>query len=248
MKTAIPKDTHIYVAGHRGLVGSTIWRALAQVGFTNLIGRTRAELDLIDALEVRRFYAAERPEHVFIAAARVGGIRANNDNPANFLYEGLQIQTNLIHLAKEPGARKLLFLGSSRIYPKLALQPMKEESLLTGPLESTNEWYAIAKIGRIKMCQAYRWQYGCDFIAAMPTNPYGPNDNYDPVSSHVLPALIRRFHEAKATASGSPARAAPPNATAAGIWAVAQAGHSVTFRFTPNAAASSAANTLPKAA
>ena len=196
-------DVRIYIAGHRGLVGSAIWRALAQAGFTNLIGRTRAELDLLDTAAVRRFYEAERPEFVFIAAARVGGIKANNDNPASFLYENLQIQNNLIHLAKESGVRKLLFLGSSCIYPKLAPQPMKEEALLTGPLEPTNEWYAIAKIAGIKMCQAYRRQHGCDFIAAMPTNLYGANDNYDPVNSHVLPALIRRFHEAKMASAPS---------------------------------------------
>ncbi len=197
MKTAIQKDARIYVAGHRGLVGSAIRRALIQAGFTNLIGRTHAELDLLDTTAVHRFYETERPEYVFVAAARVGGIKANNDNPAKFLYENLQIQNNLIHLAKESGVRKLLFLGSSCIYPKLAPQPMKEEALLTGPLEPTNEWYAIAKIAGIKMCQAYRRQYGCDFIAAMPTNLYGPNDSYDPVNSHVLPALIRRFHESK---------------------------------------------------
>ena len=198
MLSPIPKNARIYVAGHRGLVGSAIWRALTQAGFTQLIGRTHAELDLLDTVAVRRFYETERPEYVFIAAARVGGIKANNDNPANFLYENLQIQNNLIHLAKESGVRKLLFLGSSCIYPKLAPQPTKEDALLTGPLEPTNEWYAIAKIAGIKMCQAYRRQYGCDFIAAMPTNLYGANDNYDPVNSHVLPALIRRFHEAKA--------------------------------------------------
>ena len=190
-------DVRIYIAGHRGLVGSAIWRALTEAGFTHIIGRTRAELDLLDTAAVRRFYESERPEFVFIAAARVGGIKANNDNPASFLYENLQIQNNLIHLAKESGVRKLLFLGSSCIYPKLAPQPMREEALLTGPLEPTNEWYAVAKIAGIKMCQAYRRQYGCDFIAAMPTNLYGANDNYDPVNSHVLPALIRRFHEAK---------------------------------------------------
>ena len=203
MLSPIPKNARIYVAGHRGLVGSAIWRALTQAGFTQLIGRTHAELDLLDTVAVRRFYETERPEYVFIAAARVGGIKANNDNPASFLYENLQIQNNLIHLAKESGVRKLLFLGSSCIYPKLAPQPMKEDALLTGPLEPTNEWYAIAKIAGIKMCQAYRRQYGCDFIAAMPTNLYGANDNYDPVNSHVLPALIRRFHEAKAASAAS---------------------------------------------
>ena len=199
----IPKNARIYVAGHRGLVGSAIWRALVQASFTQLIGRTHAELDLLDTVAVRRFYETERPEYVFVAAARVGGIKANNDNPASFLYENLQIQNNLIHLAKESGVRKLLFLGSSCIYPKHAPQPMKEDALLTGPLEPTNEWYAIAKIAGIKMCQAYRRQFGCDFIAAMPTNLYGANDNYDPVNSHVLPALIRRFHEAKAASAAS---------------------------------------------
>ena len=203
MLSPIPKNARIYVAGHRGLVGSAIWRALTQAGFTQLIGRTHAELDLLDTVAVRRFYETERPEYVFIAAARVGGIKANNDNPASFLYENLQIQNNVIHLAKESGVQKLLFLGSSCIYPKLAPQPMKEEALITGPLEPTNEWYAIAKIAGIKMCQAYRRQYGCDFIAAMPTNLYGANDNYDPVNSHVLPALIRRFHEAKAASAAS---------------------------------------------
>ena len=203
MKTPIPKNARIYVAGHRGLVGSAIWRALVQASFTHLIGRTHAELDLLETAAVRHFYQTERPEYVFIAAARVGGIKANNDNPANFLYENLQIQNNLIHLAKESGVRKLLFLGSSCIYPKLAPQPMKEDALLTGPLEPTNEWYAIAKIAGIKMCQAYRRQFGCDFIAAMPTNLYGANDNYDSVNSHVLPALIRRFHEAKASNASS---------------------------------------------
>jgi len=195
----LEKDARIYVAGHRGLVGSAIWRALEKDGFTNVIGRTRAELDLLDANAVRNFYAKERPEFVFVAAAKVGGILANNNLPAQFLYENLQIQNHLIHAAHEHGVKKLLFLGSSCIYPKLAPQPLKEEYLLTGPLEPTNEWYAIAKIAGIKMCQAYRRQYGCDFISAMPTNMYGPNDNYDLQSSHVLPALIRKFHEAKAS-------------------------------------------------
>jgi len=191
------KDARIYVAGHRGLVGSAIWRALEKEGFTNLIGHTHAELDLLDALAVRDFYATDRPEFVFLAAAKVGGIFANNTLPAQFLYENLQIQNNLIHHAHESGVKKLLFLGSSCIYPKLAPQPLKEEFLLAGPLEPTNEWYAIAKIAGIKMCQAYRRQYQSDFISAMPTNMYGPNDNYDLQNSHVLPALIRKFHEAK---------------------------------------------------
>ena len=190
-------DSRIYVAGHRGLVGSAIWRALERRGFKNLIGRTRQELDLMDAAAVGKFYAEAKPEFVFIAAAKVGGIHANNTQPAGFLYENLQIQNNLIHAASQAGVKKLLFLGSSCIYPKLAPQPLKEEYLLTGPLEPTNEWYAVAKIAGIKLCQAYRRQHGCDFISAMPTNMYGPNDNYDLNNSHVLPALIRKFHEAK---------------------------------------------------
>ena len=188
----------IYVAGHRGLVGSAIWRELERAGFTGLTGRTHAELDLLDAAAVARFYAEAKPEYVFVAAAKVGGILINDSRPAQFLYENLQIQNNLIHGAYQFGVKKLLFLGSSCIYPKLAPQPLQEDYLLTGPLEPTNEWYAIAKIAGIKLCQAYRRQYGCDFISAMPTNMYGPNDNYDLQSSHVLPALIRKFHEAKA--------------------------------------------------
>jgi GDP-L-fucose synthase len=190
-------DARIYVAGHRGLVGSALWRELARQGFKNLIGRTHAELDLLDTGAVAKFYAEEKPEYVFVAAARVGGILANDSYPASFLFENLQIETNLIHQAKLAGVKKLLFLGSSCIFPKMAPQPLKEDSLLTGPLEPTNEWYAIAKIAGIKLCQAYRRQYKCDFISAMPANLYGPNDQYDPKSSHVLPALIRRFHEAK---------------------------------------------------
>jgi len=190
-------DSRIYVAGHRGLVGSAIWRALEARGYKRLIGSTHAQLDLLDTRAVRDFYAAEKPEFVFVAAAKVGGIAANNDRPAEFIYENLQIQANMIHEAWKHGVKKLLFLGSSCIYPKLAPQPIKEEHLLTGPLEPTNEWYAVAKIAGLKMCQAYRRQYGADFISAMPTNLYGPNDNYDLNSSHVLPALIRKFHEAK---------------------------------------------------
>jgi GDP-L-fucose synthase len=193
----LQKDSRIFVAGHRGLVGSAIWRALERQGFVNLIGRTRLELDLLDGSAVRAFYANAKPEFVFDAAAKVGGIQANSTQPASFLYENLQIQNNLIQGAKEAGVRKFLFLGSSCIYPKLAPQPLKEEFLLSGPLEPTNEWYAVAKIAGIKLCQAYRRQYGCDFIAAMPTNMYGPNDNYDLNTSHVMPALIRKFHEAK---------------------------------------------------
>jgi len=187
----------IYVAGHRGLVGSAIWRELELRGFSQLVGRTHVELELRDAAAVDDFYAAEKPEFVFAAAARVGGILANNTRPAEFIYDNLQIQNNLIHGAWKAGVKKLLFLGSSCIYPRLAPQPLQEDHLLSGPLEPTNQWYAIAKIAGIKMCQAYRRQYSCDFICAMPTNMYGINDNFDINSSHVLPALIRRFHEAK---------------------------------------------------
>ncbi|HXG46184.1 MAG TPA: GDP-L-fucose synthase [Methylomirabilota bacterium] len=195
------RDARIYVAGHRGLVGSAIWRELERQGFRHLIGRTRQEVDLLDAVAVRRFYAETKPEYVFVAAAKVGGILANDQQPASFLFENLQIQNNLIHEAWRAGVKKLLFLGSSCIYPKLAPQPLREEALLTGPLEPTNQWYAVAKIAGIKLCQAYRRQYGCDFISAMPTNLYGPNDNYDLQTSHVLPALIRKFHEARVSAA-----------------------------------------------
>jgi GDP-L-fucose synthase len=188
----------IYIAGHCGMVGSAIWRALQRQGFTNLVGRTRTQMDLLDPAAVNAFYAAEKPDYVFDAAAKAGGINANNTQPARFIYENLQIQNNLIHGAHRAGVKKLLFLGSSCIYPKFAPQPIREEHLLTGALEETNQWYAVAKIAGIKMCQAYRRQYGCDFIAAMPTNLYGPNDNYDLQLSHVLPALLRKFHEAKA--------------------------------------------------
>src|SRR5438105_14739451 len=194
---AMQPDSHIYVAGHRGLVGSAIWRELARRGHTRLAGRTHAELELLDQTAVERFYQQEQPEYVFVAAAKVGGILANDRQPAEFLFENLQIQNHLIDGARRAGVKKLLFLGSSCIYPKLAPQPLKEEYLLTAPLEPTNEWYAIAKICGIKMCQAYRRQYGSDFISAMPTNLYGPNDNYDLEASHVLPALIRKFHEAR---------------------------------------------------
>jgi GDP-L-fucose synthase len=197
----IPRSAKIYVAGHRGLAGSAIWRELERAGFTSLIGKTHAELDLLDSNAVKHFFEQERPEYVFIAAARVGGIIANDTMPGQFLYENLQIQNNLIHAAYLTGVKKLLFLGSSCIYPKQAPQPLKEEYLLTGPLEPTNEWYAVAKIAGIKMCQAYRRQYGCDFISMMPTNLYGTNDNYDLRNSHVLPALLRKFHEAKVTNS-----------------------------------------------
>ena len=193
----LPPDSKIFVAGHRGLAGSAICRELQRWGGTAVITRTRQELDLLNADAVTRFLDTERPTHVFVAAAKVGGIWANHTQPATFLWENLQIQNHLIHGAWQAGVKKLLFLGSSCIYPKLAPQPLKEEYLLTGPLEPTNEWYAIAKIAGIKLCQALRRQHGCDFISAMPTNLYGPNDNYDLQGSHVLPALIRKFHEAK---------------------------------------------------
>ncbi len=192
-------ESCIYVAGHRGLAGSAIWRELQRQGFKKLLGRTRTELDLLDRAQVREFFLRERPAFVFLAAAKVGGIQANSSQPADFIYQNLEIQNNVIHSAFECGTKKLLFLGSSCIYPRLSPQPMKEEYLLSGALEPTNEWYAIAKIAGIKMCQAYRRQHGCDFISVMPTNLYGPNDHYDLETSHVLPALIRKFHEAKET-------------------------------------------------
>ncbi len=187
----------IYIAGHRGMVGSALKRKLEKEGFSNIIVKTSKELDLRNQIAVNKFFAAEQPAHVFLAAAKVGGILANNTYRGEFLYDNLMIQNNVIHAAKEYGVKKLLFLGSSCIYPKLAPQPLKEEYLLTGPLEPTNEPYAIAKIAGIKMCDAYRYQYGCNFISVMPTNLYGPNDNYDLKKSHVLPAFIRKFHEAK---------------------------------------------------
>ncbi len=190
-------DSRIYVAGHRGLVGSAIVRALRQAGHTHLILRSRSELDLRRQDAVEAFFARERPEYVYLAAARVGGILANDSFPAEFLAENLAIETNVIDAAHRYGTRKLLFLGSSCIYPKHAPQPMQEECLLSGPLEPTNEWYAIAKIAGLKMCQAYRRQYGFDAITAMPTNLYGPGDNFDLSSSHVLPALLRKVHEAR---------------------------------------------------
>ncbi|SHM30222.1 GDP-L-fucose synthase [Rhodanobacter sp. OK091] len=192
-------DIHarIYVAGHRGLVGSAIVRRLKADGASNLILRTHQELDLSNQSQVEQFFATEEPDYVFLAAAKVGGILANSTYPAEFIHNNLAIQTNVIHNAWKYGAKKLLFLGSSCIYPRDCPQPIKEEYLLTGPLEPTNEWYAIAKIAGLKMCQAYRQQYGFDAICAMPTNLYGPGDNFDPDNSHVVPALIRRFHEAK---------------------------------------------------
>src|SRR5216117_842173 len=196
------QDSRIYVAGHRGLVGSAIWRELERQGFRRLIGKTSAELDLLNGPAVEDFYSQQQPEYVFVAAAKVGGIKANDSRPAEFLYENLQIQNHLIHGAHRAGVKRLLFLGSSCIYPKQAPQPLKEDYLLTGPLEPTNQWYAVAKIAGIKLCQAYRREYGSDFISAMPTNLYGPGDNYDLQSSHVLPALIRKFHEAKIAGAG----------------------------------------------
>lgn len=191
------KNSKIYVAGHRGLVGSAILRALEQQGFTNLITRTSSEVDLRDYNQTADFFAKEKPEYVFLAAAKVGGIQANNTYRAEFLFDNMMIQNNVIHQAHLNNVKKLLFLGSSCIYPKMAPQPLKEDSLLTGTLEPTNEPYAIAKIAGIKMCDAYRSQYNSNFISAMPTNMYGPNDNYDLNNSHVLPALLRKFHEAK---------------------------------------------------
>jgi len=191
------KDSKIYIAGHRGMVGSAIHRKLVKEGFNNFITRTSDTLDLRDQLQVADFFKKEKPDYVFLAAAKVGGIVANNTYRAEFLYDNLQIQNNVIHHSYLNSVKKLMFLGSSCIYPKLAPQPLKEEYLLTGLLEPTNEPYAIAKIAGIKMCDAYRAQYGCNFISVMPTNLYGYNDNYHPQNSHVLPALIRRFHEAK---------------------------------------------------
>ena len=189
-------NSYIYVAGHRGLAGSAVIRRLQAGGYHNLITRTHAELDLTQQEAVHRFFESERPEYVFIAAGRVGGIYANNTYPAEFVYQNLMIESNIIHAAWRNQAQKLLFLGSSCIYPKHAPQPMKEEHLLTGHLEPTNEAYAIAKIAGIKMCAAYNRQHGTNFLSVMPTNLYGPGDNYDPKNSHVLPALIRRMHEA----------------------------------------------------
>ncbi|XP_018823338.1 GDP-L-fucose synthase 1-like [Juglans regia] len=191
------KTSKICVLGHRGLVGSAIVRKLQHLGFTNLLLRTHCELDLTRQNDVESFFAAEKPRFVILAAAKVGGIHANSNYPADFIAINLQIQTNVIDSSYRHGVQKLLFLGSSCIYPKLAPQPIPEDALLTSPLEPTNEWYAVAKIAGIKMCQAYRIQYGWDAISAMPTNLYGPNDNFHPENSHVLPALMRRFHEAK---------------------------------------------------
>lgn len=193
------KDSKIFVAGHRGMVGSAIVRELERNGYSNLILKTSNELDLIRQEDVEKFFADEKPEYVFLAAAKVGGIQANNTLRAQFLYENLMIEANVINSSYRNGVKKLLFLGSSCIYPKMAPQPLKEEYLLTGSLEPTNEPYAIAKIAGIKLCESYRRQFGCNFISAMPTNLYGPNDNFDLETSHVLPALLRKFHEAAET-------------------------------------------------
>ena len=197
------KTSKIYIAGHRGMVGSAIMRNLKSKGYTNFITKTSKELDLRNSQAVSNFFVEEKPEYVFLAAAKVGGIQANNVYRADFIYENLMIQNNVIHNSHLNGVKKLLFLGSSCIYPKLAPQPLKEEYLLTGLLEETNEPYAIAKIAGIKMCESYKRQYGCNFISVMPTNMYGPNDSYNLNNSHVLPALIRKFHDAKENNSPS---------------------------------------------
>ena len=197
------KTDKIYVAGHRGLVGSAIVRNLQAKGYTNIIGRTHSELDLKDQQAVRDFFEKERPDIVVLAAAKVGGINANNTTPANFIYENLQIQCNVIQCCHEYKVKKLLFLGSTCIYPKMAPQPIQEDALLTGPLETTNEAYAIAKISGLEMCKFYKRQYNDNFISCMPTNLYGPHDNYDLNGSHVMPAMIRKFHEAKVSGAQS---------------------------------------------
>ena len=191
------KQSKIYVAGHRGLVGSALMRELAQQGYTNIVVKTHADLDLKDQQAVNDFFRQEKPEYVFLAAAKVGGIGANSQYPAMFIYDNLMMEANIIHASYRNQVKKLLFLGSSCIYPRMAEQPIKEEALLTGPLEPTNDAYALAKIAGIKMCQAYNQQYGTKYIAVMPTNIYGPDDNFDLATSHVFPALIRKFHEAK---------------------------------------------------
>src|SRR3989344_5216688 len=197
------KDSRIYVAGHRGLVVSAIFRALQAAGYQNVFGRTRAELDLQDTSAVRKFFAAEKPDYVIDAAAKVGGIKANDTEPAEFIYQNLAIQNNIIHSSYEHGVKRLLFLGSACVYPKICEQPIKEEYMLTGALEPTNEAYAIAKIAGYVMCRSYNRQYGTDYISVMPANLYGPGDNFDLNSSHVIPALIRKFSEAKKTGARS---------------------------------------------
>ena len=196
-------DSRIYVAGHAGLVGSAVVRRLEADGYTNILTAKRQQLDLRDQAEVSHWFKANRPEYVFLVAGTVGGIMANSTRPAEFIYDNMMIHGTVVHASHLYDVKKLLYLGSSCIYPRQATQPITEDQLLTGPLEPTNEWYAIAKIAGIKLCQAYRKQYGCDFISAMPTNLYGPNDNFDLTSGHVLPALIRKFHDAKAGAQGS---------------------------------------------
>ena len=202
MKTTIAPDAKIFVAGHAGLVGSAIVRRLETAGFSNILTATRRELDLRDQGAVNTWFEANRPDYVFLVAGTVGGILANSTRPAEFIYDNLMIHGTVVHASHLVGVTKLLYLGSSCIYPRHATQPITEDQLMQGPLEPTNEWYAIAKIAGIKLCQAYRRQYGSDFISAMPTNLYGPNDNFDLASSHVLPALIRKFHDAKAAGGG----------------------------------------------
>ena len=199
--TAIPHSSRIFVVGHRGLVGSAICRRLAKEGFTNILTARRGELDLREQAAVHTWFEANRPEYVFLVAGTVGGILANSTRPAEFIYDNLMIHAAVIHASYRMGVKRLLYLGSSCIYPKMCPQPMKEEYLLEGPLEPTNEPYAVAKISGVKMCQAYRKQYGCDFISALPTNLYGPGDNFDLIESHVLPAMIRKVHEAKTAAA-----------------------------------------------
>jgi GDP-L-fucose synthase len=201
--TVIDRASPIYVAGHAGLVGSAVMRRLRAEGFTDILTATRQQLDLRNQAEVSHWFKANRPRYVVLVAGTVGGILANSTRPAEFIYDNMMIHGTVVHASHEYGVEKLLYLGSSCIYPRQATQPIKEEELLTGPLEPTNEWYAIAKIAGIKLCQAYRKQYGRDFISAMPTNLYGPNDNFDLASSHVLPAMIRKFHDAKVSKSAS---------------------------------------------
>ena len=197
MQVEIDRAARIYVAGHAGLVGSAIVRRLQSAGFNNVLTATRRQLDLRDQGEVSHWFKSNRPDYVYLVAGTVGGIMANSTRPAEFIYDNMMIHGTVVHAAHQYGTRKLLYLGSSCIYPREAMQPITEEQLLTGPLEPTNEWYAIAKIAGIKLCQAYRRQYGCDFISAMPTNLYGPHDNFDLTSGHVLPALMRKFHDAR---------------------------------------------------
>jgi GDP-L-fucose synthase len=197
MRIEMEHDARIFVAGHGGLVGSAVVRRLESAGYTNILTATRAQLDLRDQTEVSHWFKANRPQFVYLVAGTVGGILANSTRPAEFIYDNMMIHGTVVHASHQYGVRKLLYLGSSCIYPRQATQPITEEQLLTGPLEPTNEWYAIAKIAGIKLCQAYRRQYGSDFISAMPTNLYGPNDNFDLTSGHVVPALIRKFHDAR---------------------------------------------------